>query len=450
MSAVILEINDAGLQAQAGGDVLVDSPGYVTQDGRDLVVGPEALARVKLDPTRTEYQFWEKLGMDALVKSSPRAGTQADLAFAHLEAVWNEIRAVSRDLIVVVPGDLQRDQLGLLLGMARRLEMPIRALVDTAVAASLAPAPGRVLHHLDAQLHRCVLTRLDQGAWLERVEVQSQREVGLLRIREAWSHAVASLFVQSTRFDPMHQAETEQWVYDQLGRWISHLAEHEHLDIDLPWAGRTHSIRLHRRQVIKAAEPLYRRLREFVTDLLPDGQPVTLQLSHRLALPGLVAMLENLPEVDVVVLDALATRNGVGRLYLGHGEDGDKVPYVDRVPWFSARDLDVHGEALASHSRRRPTHLLHNSVAHALSEGAFSVGTRLAEATRGIRLEHVPDVSAEHFRLASNGERVTLEDLSGGHTLVNDDPVNEAVAVAVGDRIRIGAGTEFLLIVVED
>ena len=287
-------------------------------------------------------------------------------------------------------------------------------MVDGAIATSVSPVPGRELFHLDIHLHRSVLTQLKQGAWLERDELFSSREIGLARFREAWTHNVAGLFVQATRFDPMHHAQTEQWLYDRLDAWNQHLAEHEHLDIDLPHQDRTHQVRLHRRQLLKSSEPLLRRLREFVSDAIPADQPVALQVTHRLwhACPGLVQALETLPNVQLVLLDELAAAQGIKRLYLGHNVDEQHTPFVIKLPWFNASDLDAHGDRLAGYERRAPTHLLHHATAYPLTNGLFSIGTA---SESGIRLdEHLPGVAAEHFRLRREGPQVVLDDLSDG------------------------------------
>ena len=454
MSVAILEINDSKLVVHQDGKLLLESPGFITIDGKQAFVGYASLARVKRMPLRTEYQFWQRLGMDLLDQPNKLARTQADLAFMHLQDCWQSLKAHKvENLMLVVPGDVDRGQLGLLLGMARRLGMPVRAVVDAAVASSAAPVPGRRLFHLDLHLHRCVLTELEQAAWLTRVEANSSNEVGLVRLREAWAHVAAGLFVQSTRFDPLHDAEVEQAMFDQLLQWGQVLAKHPHVDVELSHGERRHAVRLHRRHILRAAEPIYRRLREFVAEALPREKPVTIQISaHMAALPGLLESLELLSDTEIVVLDPLSARLGVQRLYLGRPSAEESVPYVCRCPWFSATDIDSHQGLIDGYQRRQPTHVLHHSVAYPLTNGQFSVGTRLDPAQDGIQLEQrVPGVIACHFRLQSKDGRIQLEDLSGGATILNDDAATGLCDVTVGDRIRIGnPGAEFMLIAVNE
>ena len=130
MSVAILELNDVSLIAHQDGQLLLESPGYITVDQKHALIGQASLERVKQMPLRTEYQFWHRLGMNALDQSNGLARTQADLAFMQLQDCWHTLKANKvQDLMLVVPGDVGRDQLGLLLGMSKRLEMPVRALV---------------------------------------------------------------------------------------------------------------------------------------------------------------------------------------------------------------------------------------------------------------------------------------------------------------------------------
>ena len=59
-----------------------------------------------------------------------------------------------------------------------------------------------------------------------------------------------------------------------------------------------------------------------------------------------------------------------------------------------------------------------------------------------------PSVSAHHCRFARRGEVLTVEDLgSSNGTLVNGQPIDGAVELAVGDLVRLGSvGPKFLVV----
>ena len=74
------------------------------------------------------------------------------------------VRSEIDEVVLVVPGHNSAEQLGLLLGLAQECGMPVRAMVDAAVAASVKPYPGRQLLYVDAGLHRVTVTLIEQGA----------------------------------------------------------------------------------------------------------------------------------------------------------------------------------------------------------------------------------------------------------------------------------------------
>ena len=449
----VLQVNDCGLLIQSDGAELLESPGYMAFDGKQVHVGTAAAECVKLIPTQTHYSYWEKFSTDPLEiaqQSRIPAKTQADLAFAHLKWLWDIVGNDIQQLLICVPADMDRTQLSLLLGMCRNLKIPVKALLDTAVAASSQPVPGRQLMHVDLHLHRVVVSRLEQGAWLSTSNVTSTREVGLVRLMDAWAHAVAAMFVQGTRFDPLHHAETEQQLFDRLPAWLSGVTGEAQLALDLSRGEQRFEIKAPSQPFLTAVEPLYRRLREFVGAQLPPDKPVTIQVGARLArLPGAMAALGALPDVELVACDRLACGQAAQRLYLPRdaGQDG-QVPHVTRLPWFKSNQMEHHAEQLAGYQRAQPTHLLHQATAYPLDEHSeFWVGSEL-DGRNGLALRRqLPGIADRHFRLRGLDGNWVLEDLSGGATQVNDEVLEGRREVAAGDRIRIGSpAVEFLLI----
>ncbi|MEM9530741.1 MAG: FHA domain-containing protein [Pseudomonadota bacterium] len=450
----ILELNDAGLLLSADGAELLESPGYAAFEGRTTHFGEAAAQRVKLIPTQSHYAFWDRFSREPLRTPGPVPGqTQADLVYAHLQWLWNIVGKDLKELLIAVPGDWQREQLALLLGICQSLKLPVRALLATPLAASAGPQPGRRLMHLDLHLHRCVLSTLEQGPWLTVKDAQETHEVGLLRLLDSWSEAAANAFVQATRFDPLHQATTEQQLFDRMPAWMAAVDSNQRLahtvNLSLDNGGQTMEISAPGQIFVDAAEPVMNRLLAFVAEGLPPGRPVTLQVGHRLShLPGAVEALSALPDVEVVPLDRLACAGALKRLYLPRdaGRDGNAVN-VTRLPWFQSSQVEVHEQGLASYRRRAPTHLLHQSMAYPLKGAEFKVGTA-ASGGAGISLNgQPPGVAERHFRLRDEDGEWIVEDLSGGATEVNGEAFEGRRTVTVGDRIRIGRpAQEFLLI----
>ncbi|MFK7956182.1 MAG: FHA domain-containing protein [Lysobacterales bacterium] len=447
----VIELNDAGLLVAGDGAELLESPGYLAFDGKQVHVGSAAAQRVKLIPTQTHYAFWEYFGSDNRPTGQlPQKGlTQADLAHQHLDRLWRIVGKDLQQLVICVPADWQRQELGLLLGICQNLKIPVKALVNSALAASTQAQPGRTLMHLDLHLHRLVISTLEQGPWLSQTAVESTREVGLLRLLDGWAFAAAGAFVQATRFDPLHQAQTEQQLFDRLPAWLDAASNSQQLALSIEHNDAIVEARAPSQIFFDAAQPLYRRMAEFVAKALPNGQQVTLSVGSRLAsLPGVLESLTALPKVQVVSGNRMDFAGVLNRLYLPRdaGRSGSQTQAVNvtRVPWFKSEDLASHESAKNDRQSAAPSHLLHHHTAYRLEPGReFSVGASVAEG-RGLSLG---GSAGQNFRLRGEDEGWLLEDLSGGATSVNGERLEGRRRVVAGDRIRIGSPTqEFVLI----
>ncbi|MEM6937414.1 MAG: FHA domain-containing protein [Pseudomonadota bacterium] len=446
----VVEFNDAGLLVAADGTELLESPGYLAFEGKNLHVGAAAAQRVKLIPTQTQYAFWEYFASETLPTGQlPQAGLKhADLAYRHLERLWSIVGKDLKQLVLCVPADWGRAELGLLLGICQTLKIPVRALVNVALAASATPQPGRTLMHLDIHLHRLVLSTLDQGPWLSQAAVESTREVGLLRLLDGWAFAAAGAFVQATRFDPLHQAQTEQQLFDRLPAWLAAASGSRQLSLSVDHNGNTVEARAPSQIFRDAAEPLYRRMAEFVGSHLAGGDPVSLVISPRLAvLPGVSEELAALPNVQLIPGGRLDFAGVLNRLYLPRDAGKGGAVNVTRIPWFKSEDQASH-EAPGSARASAPTHLLHEHTAYRLAAGQpFVVGAGVQQ-NDGLKLAG-GGVGDRHFRLRQEGSGWLLEDLSGGATRINGEALEGRRPVAAGDRIQLGNPAQELILIAE-
>ncbi len=424
---ILIELNDVGLRVSRNVEQRLDSPGFAHLERREVTIGEPAVRRYKTDPTRTETNFWHRFGRDDLGKRHKVARFQADLAYLHLEAVWAQAGEKGVPVVFAVPADFRRDQVALLLGMAKKLGIPARAVVDAAVAASSAVRPGRRLAHLDLHLHRTVLAVLEQGEVLSVDRGTSTPAVGWLRVLDAWADAVARVFVQSTRFDPLHDAAVEQRLHDQLAGWAEALGRADEVAVSLEDRGRRFDAELQRSAIIAAARPLYRRLVDFVVEALPDDAPSTLQLTHRVAeLPGLIDEFSALPQLEVLVLPKTATAEGVQEMPFPE-IDGDAVPYVREKAWWARSIQGEHATALDDFARRTPTHWVHGGVARPIGNGAALAADGGPAATG----------SEPSARLVVDGERVRLRGAAGETYILNGRPMrSEDPVLSAGDRLR--------------
>ncbi len=146
MAVLAIDINDAGLVVANDSAVLAVEPGFARIERGKIVTGEAAKAGARLSPRQTSNRFWSGLSLEPGSAGSDLAKSAAELAYAQLESLWSKFRDGATDVVLVVPGSYRTDQLGVLLGLAQECGMPVRALVDTAVAASVRPYPDAAAH----------------------------------------------------------------------------------------------------------------------------------------------------------------------------------------------------------------------------------------------------------------------------------------------------------------
>jgi hypothetical protein len=448
----VIELNDAGIAVHSEEATLVESPGYAIAGDDALVLGEPARGRARVQPLQAHDRFWDELSLEPLPRPAGRMHSVADLAYAHLDQVWRDAGGRNEPALVVVPGTFSRQQLGLVLGIARECGIEVVGFVDAAVAACAEPRPGRALLHLDATLHRAVLTRLTQGARLSRASVEASERAGCAGLETAWARAISAVFVRDTRFDALHHGETEQALYDNLPRWVAAADAAGSTSVELRFGGKEYAVVLKREHLLDAAQSTHAALRELVAASTRPGEPLCLAVTSRIAAwPGAVAALAELPSCEVVTLDVRAAAQGAFALagHVAAPDGGETLSFVTHVPWrvptvVAAAQAGAAGGLL-------PTHVLYQARAHVIAGEPLVVGADIPAGARGFNLAGaLQGVSRRHCSFFGNGSAVLLEDHSTYGTFVNGARIEGRVAVAAGDRVRIGTpGEELQLIAVE-
>jgi hypothetical protein len=432
----VIEINDAGLIVADTTGIRLVSSGYAVLAGRDLIVGDAAYARARLDPRRTFDRFWERLDQQPLARPAGPAQSHADLAYFHLRAVWDECGG-GDEVLLGVPVTFDKHQLALVLGIAQACDIPVAGLVAAPVAAAAAVAGSQPRLHLDAQQHRLIATRIeaDDGLRLGAVDVLTQR--GLGELRDLWAALIAERFVHATRFDPLHQAHTEQLLYDRLPEWLARLRTHATIRLELPAGPRSYHIDLNRAALVDAADSVYRSLVEAAA---AAGTALVLVGDRLATLPGLVQRLTEDHAVPPMVLPPEATTRAV----LAHA---DAIRSDPAAPAFVTCLPGPIADALAPSNSRspvagtdRPTHLLHRWRAHPIDQAPLVLD---ASAPRTQRPGETPAAMVT----VRDGTALLRAGEAAGVRL-NGEAVNGEASLAVGDRLCVGEGGEEMRLIV--
>ena len=424
---LVLEANDAEVALLRDGEVVCSQPGVALVDGREVLFGDDALARSRLSPRQVHNEYWQRLNADPVAPRGAGVANQADLVYLQLQALRGALPAPAEhavEVVVAAPPTASSAQLSLLLGIAGEAGFQVTAFVDAAVAAASSVALSGPTRLLDMGLHRATITTLalvEDANREPRVCRQAVDEVpatGFATLLEGWIDAVADRFVESTRFDPLRVAETEQQVCDQVRAGVEQ--EASEFAIAVQHGDSARQITISRRTFAEKAEQRYGALARAI------GAPGALLVTHRAGRPpGLVAHLEAAGH-RVLPLPKDALSRGLA----AHAErwaQADAVRHVTSLPARAA------AQTPAASSPRPATHLLCRGV-------ALPLGGEMRAA------DHPAAPGATGFRVKPNAAGFAVVP-TAADVRFNGEPFEFERAAGIGDVIRAG-GLEFHFIAV--
>jgi hypothetical protein len=417
-------LNDAGLLITDGDRILCREPGYALLEDEGLVTGREAWASASLEPRRIQNHYWDDLRTAALSDVRFKHLTSADLVSRQLETLWKRVAKPGDRLALAVPGYMNNENLGLLLGIAMDLDIPVVAMVDAAVAATRRHYIAAVPVHIDLSLHAAMLTRLLQEGQAQYERSALVVEAGMLELYGLWLRVIAESFVQQSRFDPLHTAETEQVLQDRILDWLAVASSRDSVPMEIEYRGIVHQAEIASLEFVTAATPVYQNIVSNLRALYRAGETPALQLSDRAArMPGLADTLKARVGGEVFLLEPGATGRGlVSRCAENH--TGSTVTLARHLPWDQAPvSVDAGGRQGAA----QPTHILWLDLG-----------------------QDAPGVSRRHCDIAVADGQCVLTDHSRYGTFLNGHRIDGSAVLQSGDVLRVGTpGVELRMIFVE-
>ena len=464
MSLIGLELSDAGIIAAAGSPPRLlevdgqntESSGFALPQKNGVVVGKAAESQAHIFPRQILDGFWDQLNTEPIKQPGQYTPqNHAEVAYSHLELVWQQIQEHGDELVMAVPSFYDREQLGLILGITDELSMPLRGFIPQALAASSQEWPDNMLLHLDIHLHRIEVIYLNQGENFSIEDSISATGKGLIQLYRDWVEMIAKRFVRKTRFDPFHQAASEQGLYDRLPGVLSHFQHHPSMVFEISGADASYNITLKRDFVIRKAESIYRQLVRLILKLRKkhgrNKSPLTLLLTHRLMrLPGLKEMLANIKDAQIIELERGAAALGVLGIWnrLLDQNNGKGVSFYTSIPRERSHrrfDQQPSSEEAAS---RLPTHVLYRSIAYPITEQPLTIGLEPDSEKNGIPIYGRTDgISRKHCSIELHGRDIVLSDHSKSGTFVDEIRVNKSIVLKLGQVIRIGTPGEQLQLI---
>ncbi len=450
MSLLAAHINDAGISVLSAERVLYREPGFALLDDDELTTGSKAFENARIKPRRIQNRFWSELTTDALPDRLFQHLSAADLVSRQFEQIWKAVAGSGDRLVVAVPAYMASENLGLFLGIANELDVPIAGLVDAAVAATRREYQGAVPAHVDLSLHVATLSRLRQNgqAQLDRSVVVENS--GLLQLYDAWVRVISDAFVKQSRFDPLHTAETEQLLLDRLGEWLADASANDKLALEIEYRGIAHSAELESLDLISAAGPVYQRIASQLRAIYRAEETPAIQLSDRAArMPGLADMLAARVGGEIFLLEPGATARGLLTRCRDMQRGDGGVTLIRQLPWDQSSVKIERDEAPVTAGQ--PTHLLFENTAYPIDGRTLLMGSQPVAGERWIDLQgDMPGVSRRHCSVERTKGQCVVQDFSRYGTFLNGHKIDGSAVLQVGDVVRLGSpGYEFQVIMTE-
>jgi hypothetical protein len=470
MTVFAIEINDRAVSLARGGHVLTTAPSAVFNGNgtAGAPAGANAWRELRSQPMAISSRH---LGAVLTQRGqSPRAEM---LVAAELKARLAEqpIRDGER-IWMATPAHAQATGLEALLGIVRRLELPIDGFIDSAAVTAAALESERNTIVLELGLHHAAATAVDcEGSQARRRRSVSTERGGFIELYQVWLDLVTTTMVKRTRFDPLHDAATEQQLFDAMSSLTQEVASSGNTTATVTKGKERFEVALTRDQFAQAAEPIYRSIIALLHQLRPAGAPLAIVVPRAVAeLPGVREHLEQFVGCESVIVPDGFAAAATSLLDLPETGQGS-VRLLRRLPLQTQAVLtdSVMREPLGKRRSEgpAPSHALLDGRAYSLSAESLVVGRApepqgatsqamtsgtpaVPVSSRYITLpEGLAGVSRRHCTFVHDGDELVLLDHSTFGTFVNGERVQERVRVHAGDRVRLGEpGVELALIAV--
>ena len=341
MSLLAIELNDAGIRAaRADGEGLLpvdgehrESPGFAWMRKDEIVTGRKAWDQARRHSLGVDARFWDQLDTQPVDPRDVHSPNRAEVAYEHLRRVVEQVRRPDEAVVIAVPPFYDRRQLGLLVGIARELKLPLRGLVASPIAIPPELVPSGTFMVVDLGLQRCSLSVVESGEHLRVARTYASPDVGLLTFWRQWVKAVGGEFVRKTRFDPLHDADTEQQLHDALFAILDSGEYSAGVRLELDVGTRVHRVTVTDQMLADAGHGLVLELCRDAEDARATYDPSVVLVTYDAAwAPGLERTLQRQLSVPVRALPAGAAAIGLAQLWPDRFEtaDGDGVAYHPR------------------------------------------------------------------------------------------------------------------------
>ena len=421
MSLTVIDLNDTNIRVGKGEQILLNSPGYAVIKDDKIAFGASAEKLNRIYPRSTHDDYWYRLGQEAIQSTSNQIRHNADLAYMQLAEIYEQT-GESVKWLIAVPASFSQEQLGLLLGLLKAANYEDVQLIDSALLASINSLNKGAHIHLDMQLHQSVITSLETDEIHKVIKSEVLPEIGLLGIYEQCAKKISNEFINQSRFDPHHRAESEQLLFENIPACLTKLTTSSMSRIDLEYQGNSYSASITQESVQETLFPIYNNIYKHIED------SKKILLSHRFGmLPGFLDGLSNASLLDEFALFTSAKDYSAFLL-----DAESNTNYLSELPAIRITQKSISSEA-ASKQTTDITHILINSIAYQLNKQVCYV-------TAGGKVESSLSTYTQ-FSIQSDDGHYSIQAENNSHVSLNNVIINDKQLLKLGDNIKI-AGSE--------
>jgi len=447
MRPFVIELDDRALAFARDGRVVSSAPSAVWDGSTGEPAGTNAWNALRRHPTATSTRHLGTL----LSQTVPTDRSIALVATELVRRLAAQPPGADERVWIAAPARAPERGLSAVLSIARTLSLPVDGFVSAAAASVSALQLEQTAIVLELGLHHVAATSVDRdGAQVRRRRTVLADRSGLMAFYQGWLELVSTTMVKRTRFDPLHDAVTEQQLFDSLASWAHQAALEGSVNAVLAKGAERFTVTLTRDQFAQAGRNLHRQIVRLLHELRPAGAPVALVIpAMACALPGLRDELEQFAACELICVPDGYAAAAVAALDLPARLPHEPVRLLRKIPVSSHGGDPVSRVTLGENRTASPTHLLLDGQVHALGRvplvlGRSPVGPRTLQLSEGLA-----GVSRRHCTFVADENAVVLLDHSSFGTFVNGERVAERVRVRAGDRVRLGdPGVDLALLAV--
>jgi len=436
MTALVLEINDMEIRVSDEDGTKFLSVGVANVSQGKTQFGEVAVKAGRLDPLNTYDHFWQRLGVEPFAKIIGDYRHHADLVFAHLMVI-SDAAAENRDVVFAVPDSFTRHQYSVLLGLAQHCPFKVVGMVDSALLAA-SEEPSAQIIYVDLQLHQITFSSLARESGELCCQSNSQlHSLGWIEIAESLLQYINACFIQQSRFNPQHDAGSEQYLFDLLPECMAQIGTDDatqatdglnYQTISVMHKGALHQIKIANDAIVARLHKVYEQIQQQVASLDPSGS-ATVLLSQRVhRLPRIINALKSLNRPVKVTTQNAVARTCLDNLAAIKSDDTIQLITSLKMP-------EIDGEAQRDHLQIAPTHVLHDAQ-------AIRLVVDMALVKRDGKLQLVSagryDAKEKLAGISEQDSQFFLVPVVAG-TALNGKLVSTSVKIAVGDIISSSA-----------